>query len=140
MFILLSIPATLAMTLFSYVCGRITGHQFREPQLLNHLIRTSVLKLAPSNRHWLGWLVHFLFGIFFAGLMLFSENLFNFPLNVLNTILIGFLAGILGIIGWQLMFFLNPDPPKIHLRNFYLQLIVAHIIFTSTVVLLQTWE
>ncbi len=114
------LTATLGMTAFSYLCGYITGHQFREPELLNQLIATSILPLQPSKKSILGWILHIVIGYIFGLLLLFAWEVLPWNNIYLFNIVLGVTLGIIGIIGWHIMIKLNPNPPKICLKNFYL--------------------
>ncbi|CAL66885.1 hypothetical protein [Christiangramia forsetii] len=130
MILLISVFATLMMTAFSYICGYISGNQFREPELLNQLINTSSLPLRPEKKSLVGWLLHVLLGFLFAEMLLLSLEYTKLSPNWIFALISGVVAGIIGILGWQIMFSLNPDPPEIRLKNFYLQLVVAHVVFS----------
>jgi hypothetical protein len=61
----------------------------------------------------------------FAG----AYNWFGLSLDFVTAAASGIVAGIIAIVAWQVMFALNPDPPSIKLKSFYIQLLIAHIIF-----------
>lgn len=126
-----ALAGTTAMTLFTYVVAEVRNNQFKEPQLLNSLLSSA--KSIPgvyNKRSIVGWILHYCVGTFF--ILCFSV-LWNFttlsPSWTTATVL-GIAAGILGIFGWQVMFSLNQDPPEIKLNKFYIQLLVAHVIFS----------
>ena len=133
----ISILATLFMTAFSYLCGYLTGHQFREPQLLNQLLNSSKLPIQPPKKSFLGWLLHLLIGYVFAETLFLSWEYINISTNWLIGLISGLVAGIIGIIGWHVMIYFNPNPPDIHLKKFYIQLVVAHIIFSLSLLGIQ---
>jgi len=135
MILLSSIFATLLMTAFSYICGYFTRHQFREPELLNQLINTSLLPVNPRKRSWIGWVVHLIIGLLFAEILFLILRYTNLSPNLLFAVISGVVAGVFGIFGWQIMFTLNPSPPETHLNKFYLQLVIAHIIFSISFIL-----
>lgn len=128
--LLAGIAATSLMTLFSYLVSRVTGRQFREPQLLNILIkRSKLISFAPGKSHLAGWLIHYTIGFIFVFIFaLLWKNTALEP-TVFTGALLGFLFGFIGITGWKIMFYLNPDPPEIAFKEFYFQLIIAHVIF-----------
>lgn len=130
MLLIFSILATLLMTAFSYICAMLTGNNFREPELLNQLINTSVIPAKPGKNSVLGWLLHLFIGFVFGVMMFLVWEFFDLSSYLIFGIMAGIIAGIIGILGWQLMFYLNPQPPDIDLNKFYTQLIVAHVIFS----------
>lgn len=123
--IVISFIATTFMTLYSYAYSRIFNKQFREPVLLHFLFRQPPLKV--KNPVW-GWVIHFSIGLVFAvGLLLFnfSEHINTYYFGLLY----GFVCGIIGIIGWQLMFLFFPETPAISLLHYYFHLMIAHLLF-----------
>lgn len=125
--------ATSVMSGFSYLMAALTGKQFKEPQLLNALVRNSKhLPLWPQQQSVLGWVLHYSIGVLFI-LLLFLPWLFGFwPAGWVAGGVMGLFLGGLGILGWHGMFLLHSNPPGVHLRHFYLQLIVAHVLFALT--------
>lgn len=124
------IIATSIMTLFSYIVSAFSHSQFREPQLLNQLIkRSTALPFKPGQKNLTGWIIHYAIGIFFVVIFDFIWNYTDFEPSIFTGALLGFIFGFIGITGWKIMFSLNPDPPEINFRNFYLQLLPAHVIF-----------
>lgn len=120
---------TTIMTAFSYMCGILFSKEFGEPKLLNKLLNRSfsgdedVKEDSP-----LGWIIHFAIGILFAWIMhlffLWTDHT-TWPIGSL----LGLAMGMLGVLGWALVLNLHRSPPKLELTEFYLQLVVAHVIF-----------
>lgn len=122
--------ATSVMTLFSYVVSNFKSKQFREPELLNSLIsRAEIISLKPSRNHLLGWIIHYLIGWFFVLVFSLIWEFTQFSATIISGAVLGLAAGIIGIFGWKIMFKLNRNPPEIDFSQFYLQLIIAHILF-----------
>lgn len=122
--------ATTVMTLFSYVVSNFKAKQFREPELLNSLIsRSEIIELKPSKKHFLGWIIHYLIGWFFVVGFSFIWEYTQFSADIISGAVLGMAAGIIGIFGWIMMFKLNQNPPEIDFSQFYIQLIIAHILF-----------
>lgn len=121
-----SFIGTIIMSIFSYFMSDLLSEELGEPALLNKLIEnvrgSSITKI-------IGWVVHWLFGVLFS---IFSYLIFitivNLPLWC-TSILTGAISGIIGIIGWLIMLYLHPCPPKINLPLFFKQLFFAHILF-----------
>lgn len=122
--------ATSLMTLFSYIWSWIKDSKFKEPQLLNLLIKSStIIRLNPGKRNVTGWIIHYIIGWFFVLCFDFIWRNTALVPSFGNGALLGAIAGLVGITGWKTFFYLNADPPEIEFRKFYLQLIIAHIIF-----------
>lgn len=124
-----SLVATTAMTLFSYIVAYLSNSNFKEPELLNILLNNSQLPISPSKKSIVGWSGHYILGLIFGLIfyMLFTYTPLN--ISIFNCIWYGIAAGIMGIIGWEIMFRISRNPPKIKLRSFYIQLIIAHLLF-----------
>ncbi|HSI76563.1 MAG TPA: hypothetical protein VK957_11720 [Lunatimonas sp.] len=125
-----TLVATSVMTAFSYGYSAIVKKQFREPELLNILL----MRWTNAFRHLtkgslLGWAIHYLVGFFFMlGFCLIWEVV-EIEATLLSGVIMGFTAGILGVIGWQLTFWIHPNPPKLDFKQYYIHLILAHLVF-----------
>lgn len=125
-----SIIATIMMTAFSYLYSEIKDKKFKEPQLINILIdRLPNMKMTIGKHHWLGWFLHFLIGLIFTALFFLIWNFTKISITWESGIILGFLAGVIGVLGWRITFSIHPNPPNIQFSKFYIQLIVAHILF-----------
>lgn len=125
-----ALVATSAMTAFSYVFSAIVKKQFREPELLNLLLmRWSNRFEQLTKDSFVGWVIHYLVGVFF---MLFFHLIWEglgIKATALSGIIMGFAAGILGVIGWNITFWIHPNPPKLDFKQYYVHLIMAHVVF-----------
>tara|TARA_R100000935_G_C2774850_1_gene139158 strand:+ start:10 stop:450 length:441 start_codon:yes stop_codon:yes gene_type:complete len=137
-----AVVATSIMTAFSYILSKIRNKQFREPELLNIVLSSSDLfNLELSKKSRVGWILHYLIGLIFV---LIFEMLLKFeliPISITSGAIFGFVAGILGVFGWKLFFYLSEKPSEINWNiEYYLQLIVAHILFgISTAAFYLLW-
>lgn len=121
-----AITGTSLMTLFSYFLANATGKQFREPVLLSKLIQPSKGEEVPKVA---GWLLHYGVGIIFVISYHFVWFLEIIDTTLLSGSILGFFSGLVAVAGWWGMFYLYPNPPSIDFKWYYVQLIVAHIIF-----------
>ena len=119
---------TTLMTLFSYGSSRLRGKQFREPELLAHLIAGPE---GPYRGDDLakGWLAHYLVGAAFSlsYLQFFQGKYIQNP--IAKGALFGGLYGIAGAAGWKAGFSAHPAPPQTDYKAYYGHLILAHILF-----------
>lgn len=124
------IAGTSLMTVFSYVCQLIFNKKLGEPKILSQFLQKSPLELGNKSRitFW-GWVIHYITGFAFAFLLAGYVYVFAQPISWGMAILLGFALGLLGIIGWQILYRIHPDPPVFDRSAFYLQLVVAHIFF-----------
>ena len=121
---------TAIMTVFSLICGQLFSKEFGEPELLNKLLGRSFFGDGDVKENSpLGWIIHFAIGFLFAWIMhlyfLWTGHPPTWPLGSL----VGFALGILGVMGWAIVLNLHGSPPRPELPEFYLQLVVAHVIF-----------
>ena len=125
-----SFVAIILMTLFSYIAGILRKKQFTEPVILNDLLRRiNVVKSKNNYRNPLGWIIHYTVGLIFIICyhFIWSHN-FLAP-TVLNGALLGGVCGVIGIAGWHTTLSIHPNPPAIDLKEYYIQLFFAHVIF-----------
>ncbi len=125
------VAATSMMTLFSYWYSRKYRKQFREPELLNHLLghRENIRGSAG------GWLVHYAVGLLFTQVYWRAWKKYQVSPGLLHGILLGGFTGIFGASVWKLTIYLHPDPPKIEYKEYYRHLVIAHAIFGVTEVI-----
>lgn len=128
--IIAGISGTILMTAFSYIIARIKSQQFKEPKLLNMILRRSTLdQMNPSNNSIIGWVLHFSIGIILMTLFYILHLTFSFNISFLSIFIYGVFAGILSILSWHLMFLISANSLDISLKEFYIQLLIAHILF-----------
>ena len=128
-----SIIATTMMTLFSYIYSELKEEKFKEPQLINILInRLPKISLSIGKSNLLGWIIHYLIGFVFTCLFFIIWEFTVLSPSWLNGSILGFIAGITGILSWKIVFYLHPKPPSIEFSHFYFQLLIAHIIFGAS--------
>jgi len=130
------ILGTIVMTGFSHVVESLTGHKFNEAHLLNGLIkRLRSTSTSIGDNHYLGWIIHFAIGISMAAILYSYYFYLADGIFIWTGLFLGFILGIIGIAGWSLMISYHDNPPKIDWMYFFIQLMVAHMIFGLTV----TW-
>ena len=124
--VLTTVIATSLMTVFSYMYSDLRQKQFREPELLNELLaRVRWINPQAGRNHWAGWCIHYLIGLMFIAIYYGSGIVNSFDAYLVA----GTLSGIIGIVCWITTFALHPSPPAIRYKEYYLQLLIAHIIF-----------
>ena len=135
-FLMINAAAVGLMTLFTYLISYLLKINLGEPELLTQLInRTSISKVLKL-RIWAGWIMHYSIGMIFLFGYLYFRTLIIIEPEQLWGLLYGVCAGCLGIVGWKLMFYLHPNPPRIPKRIFFFQLLGAHIVFSLTISLI----
>lgn len=131
---------TTLMTLFSHVCGRVSGNNFNEPSLLNELLETSRSRMTPSsgNEVW-GWLIHYGIGLIMALWIWAMYHFSGWGRALYVGFGLGLLGGVIGLIGWYFLFLIHRDPPETNLKGFAIQLLAAHVIFGGTAYVVFRW-
>jgi hypothetical protein len=127
-----SIAATSAMTLFSYIISASFRELYKEPVLLTYLLTKFHVEVSAPTKTILAWLLHYFIGLLFViGYhFLWVYDLAEFSWRV--ALLFGAISGIIGILGWVILFKIVPQKPNIDFKGYYLQLFFAHIIFGLT--------
>ncbi len=124
-----SIAATSAMTLFSYAVSASARELYKEPVLLSYILTHLHVELSPAVKNILAWILHYTIGLGFvtAYHFIWVHEILDVTWSV--SILLGAVSGIIGIITWFLLFKIVPQKPDINFRGYYVQLLVAHLIF-----------
>ncbi len=136
-FLVAGVFATSIMTAFSYIISNIRNRQFREPELLNIVLsKSDLFSLKLSKKSSVGWILHYAIGLIFVLIFKIIWKLEFIPISITTGAIFGFVAGIIGVFGWKLFFYLSEKPSEITWNiEYYLQLIVAHILFGISVAL-----
>lgn len=99
--------------------------------VLGELVRRK-LKFGKKQASAAGWVLHFTAGYL---LVLFNRSLSakkELPDVKHSGLTYGFLDGILALIIWKLTLRFHPNPPDMKLKDYFLQLFVAHLFFGLT--------
>jgi hypothetical protein len=130
--LLSSLTATTLMTLFSQLVSEAENEKFNEPKLLDDLVNNLHPTVNKEVSKISGWAGHYAIGLVFSALYAaYLEKTHTKP-NVQNSIISGIVGGAIGILGWHSMFKSHHNPPGVNLKKFYIQLMLAHIIFGAT--------
>ena len=130
--IISAIAATTVMTLFSYAISESARELYKEPVLLTYILSSLKIEVSSRTKIFLGWFLHYIIGTAFV---LVYHLLWFYDISELSwlaALLFVAMSGVIGILGWVLMFGLIPEKPNIDFGGYYLQLFVAHIIFGLT--------
>ena len=120
---------TSAMTLFSYLVSESKNKNFREPEVLGELMERLPDKGSKEPPQVAGWAIHYAIGILFvAGYNLLWKHTKIKP-SVTSGTLLGAASGVVGVMGWKIMYDGHPDPPTKNRRSFFGHLMVAHAVF-----------
>ena len=127
--------ATNVMTTFSYLMSIHYKKLFKEPVLLNYILDD--LHLCPKGK-WKfisGWLAHYIIGLFFAFLYALIWEYTRLKFGIISGIVLGIVSGFIGILGWKLIYKLPRKEPHVRLKEYYVQLFFAHVLFACVIVI-----
>lgn len=127
--ILSGLTATSLMTLFSYLVSGSEEKNFKEPELLAALEKKALPEEAKEFAAVAGWATHYTIGIFWAGVYKYLWQKTRIEPTVKSGLVLGGLSGLTGVLIWKATFNIHPNPPRIDFKKFYIQLLIAHLIF-----------
>lgn len=119
---------TTLMTLFSEVVSEIKGSNYNEAEILGELLNR-ITPLQKSQARAAGYLGHYGVGLGFAAVYVAYLNKTKAKPNLLNSVAYGALSGVAGAFIWHATFKAHPNPPGVNLKNYYKQLVLAHVVF-----------
>ncbi|HMV11187.1 MAG TPA: hypothetical protein PK325_17820 [Cyclobacteriaceae bacterium] len=124
------VTATVLMTIFTYGVSFFRKKDFKEPEIINHLLRP-IKFLKIKNEKWFlgGWALHFFFGVMFVTAYHFIWENNYYGSTFLSACELGAATGIFWLITWTLIFKYHPSPPKINLKEFYIPIFLSHVVF-----------
>lgn len=126
------IVATSAMTLFSYIISAGFRELYKEPVLLTYLLTKFDVEVSMVTKSILAWVLHYVIGLLFviAYHYIWVYDVMEFSWRV--ALLLGAISGIIGILGWIILFKIVPQKPNIDFKGYYIQLFFAHVILGLT--------
>ena len=127
------VAGTFVMTLFSKILSRTAKKNFDEPEILSKLYSRLDNRYLPTNRDkFAGYFLHYGVGVLFNLVYVELLHLHRQNPSIKLEALIGAVSGIVGVGIWQATLILHPDPPRLSWKDFYVQLIIAHILLSIT--------
>ncbi|HEX9980380.1 MAG TPA: hypothetical protein VGB50_07430 [Flavobacterium sp.] len=132
--LLATVAGTSLMTGFSYLVSEASRELYKEPLLLNIIMKKLGVELQGAARTIAAWLLHYFIGLLFVLGYELAWKYTALGITWMCALLFGIVSGIAGILGWMVIFRLPENPPQIPFKTYYLQLFFAHIIFAFTVI------
>lgn len=132
--LLAAFSATNVMTTFSYLMAGKYKRLFAEPVLLNFILDRLQLCIPGRFKKSTGWLAHYIIGFAFVFAYALLWRYAEIGFGWLSALLFGIASAVIGMIGWTLIYRLPDKKPPVPLRDYYLQLFFAHIIFALVTV------
>ena len=121
-----AVSGTTAMTAFSYKVSEEKNKQFREPELLNSLVKRLIPMHVPRA---IGWAMHYSVGLLFSLIYHQIWRRTKLKPGITTGLALGAISGVIGAATWKTLLSLHPNPPRIKEKNYYLHLLLAHIVF-----------
>jgi hypothetical protein len=122
------VTGTTFMTLFSDIVSKVKGSNYNEAEILGELLNR-ITPLDKQQSRIAGYVGHYGVGqVFAAAYVAYLKNTTTNP-NLLNGALYGALSGVAGAFIWHSTFKAHPNPPGVDLKNYYKQLVLAHVVF-----------
>jgi hypothetical protein len=125
------ILGTSAMTIFSYLVSQLMSKNFREPEIMSFLFKNLSITFLQYGTFlgYLAWTFHYIIGFSFVFIYVKLWDNNKVKPNLISGIFLGAITGIVGIIGWYITIKIHPNPPIVNLKNFFILLFFAHIVF-----------
>ena len=127
--LLATIAGTTFMTAFSYLISESFNKLFKEPVLLNFALKSLQMDLTARQRRIAGWLLHYAIGVVFVIAYHLIWSLEIMPFSWGSALVLGAASGLVGILGWMLIFSIPGNNPPVRFGQYYLQLFFAHVFF-----------
>jgi hypothetical protein len=80
-----------------------------------------------------GWATHYSMGLVWAFVHSFLIQEAKIKPSLKNGFFLGIFSGLTGILIWDLVFKIHPNPPKTDFKRFYSHLLLAHIVYSVSV-------
>lgn len=130
-----SVGATAFMSSYMYLISQYQGKAMRIPYLLGSLFspRTRTLgeiDFTPPSRC-VGTAVHYATGFVFMMVYAFVWSMGWLKANIFGAAALGVLHGFAGCGIWSLVFKFFPVLTKMNVRQFFIHLFIAHLIFAA---------
>jgi len=125
---------TNIMTGFSFLLSLSYKELFKEPVMLNYILHGIGVELKGKWKKAEAWIAHYVIGLFFVIIYEALWQYTNIKFGWLSGIVFGAASGAFGILCWHFIYRLPDHKPKAPMKEYYLPLILAHIVFASVVV------
>src|SRR5688572_17576195 len=120
--------ATNLMTTFSYLLSASYKKLFREPVMMDFILKGIGICLKGKWHKVGGWIAHYIIGF---ALVITYESIWRYTFvrfSMVSGIIFGVCTGILGIISWHAIYRTSIHE-DVSPRSYYIQLFFGHIIF-----------
>lgn len=136
--IVAGIIGTVVMSFFMYLFGFISRNEMKMIGVLGTMLTFQTSKRGKLSNSTVarltGTLVHYLLGITFAIIYLFLWSKGIGRPDFIYGIIFGFVGGFIVFLVFKLLFAIHPNPPSLSVNSYFITIILAHIVYTLTVV------
>ena len=126
------IAGTSAFTLFSYLSSKLSGRNFKQPELIGKMIKRTDIDLDKNESQFAGWLMHYLIGIAFAGAYEELIKVTGIKPSIKNGAIMGALSGFPASATWHTSLEMHPAAPRKSNFEYYVELFLGHVVFGAT--------
>lgn len=138
-YIICSVIATMFMTGFMYLASGVINKNMYVVKILSKMLFSlkshKPLVVASRKQLFIGWILHYMIGVYFGIAYPFLAGFLNIYTNhdLIIAFVIGCIYGAAGVAGWATFFALHPAPDQTVERKPYLLFIfIAHVVFALT--------
>ena len=122
------LKSTSLMTLFSYLASGQEDKNFKEPVLLDDVAEHEGMNRIIAKHA--GWMIHYGFGMVWTVVMRYIILRTGIKPNALSGLLLGSIGGLIAVASWHPLIKRYRLVFKKNEKRFYSHLVLAHIIFT----------
>jgi hypothetical protein len=127
--VIAGITGTTFMTLFSYLASMVKNENYSEPEHLATMLHRFIPSTSKKFNQAAGWNAHYAVGLAFAAVYVKLWEARKVKPTIINGLALGAISGAFAVAVWKLTFKIHPLPPWINFNKFYMQLVLAHVIF-----------
>jgi hypothetical protein len=126
--------ATNIMTTFSYLLSASYKELFKEPVMMDFVLKGIGIRLTGKWHKIGGWIAHYIIGF---TLVIIYESIWRYTsieFGFVSGLIFGVISGLLGIMCWRAIY-LTSIHENVSRRSYYIQLFFGHILFACAVVI-----
>lgn len=126
--------ATNIMTTYSYLLSECFKKLFKEPVMMDFILKGIGINLKGRWHKVGGWVAHYVIGLI---MVLCYETLWRYtiiPFGFVSGIVFGITSGLIGVACWHSIYKTSIHD-NVSRRSYYIQLFTGHIIFAMAVVI-----
>lgn len=128
--VIAGIVGTFAMTLFIELICLLLGKPFHVIRILARMLQLKSSTDRPTPTMFgIAVVVHYSIGILFTYGFKCCIDYELCALSYIDALIFGAIAGMIGILGWRIVFVLHPTPPQLNLPQYLTVIWLGHLVF-----------